>query len=419
MEAIFSLTENSNHKFFYGYIVIIASFFILLVMHGTYNTYGVFFNQLQAEFGWDRTTISGAHALVFFLMGLFAIVTGRLTDRLGPRIIMTACGFSLGLGYLLMSRVNAVWQLYLFYGLLVGIGNSGGDVSILSTTARWFAARRGMMSGIVKVGTGAGMFIMPLLASWLISNYGWRNSYTILSLIIMVSVVLLAQFLRRDPSQKGLEPYGAHKEDADSPDLVGEGLSLQEAIHTRQLWMFGAMYFIIWYCAQAIMVHTVPHAVDLGISAAQAAGVLSSIGGVSMLGRLVMGTTGDRVGNRRALAICLLVLVVALSWLQIAKEIWALYLFAVIYGFAHGGFFALMSPLVADLFGMKSHGAIFGTILFIGQTGGAIGSVLTGRIFDVTHSYQLAFLILVIASGMGFILSILLKPIRAKEKTPG
>lgn len=410
------MTKNNNPRVFYGYIVVIASFFILVVMHGAYSTYGVFFNQLQAEFGWNRTMISGAHSLVFFLMGSFAIVAGRLTDRLGPRIIMTACGFALGLGYCLMSRVNAGWQLYLFYGLLVGIGNSGGDVSILSTTARWFVKRRGLMSGIVKVGTGAGMFIMPLVATWLISNYGWRNSYTILGIVTMVSVVLLAQFLRRDPSQKGLEPYGAQKGDADSPDLAGEGLSLQEAIHTRQLWMFGAMYFIIWYCAQAIMVHTVPHAVDLGISAAQAAGVLSSIGGVSMLGRLIMGTTGDRVGNRRALVICLLVLVVALSWLQVAKELWALYLFAVIYGFAHGGFFALMSPLVADLFGMKSHGAIFGTILFIGQTGGAIGSVLTGRIFDVTHSYQLAFLILVIASGMGLILSTLLKPIRAKEK---
>jgi MFS family permease len=128
-----------------------------------------------------------------------------------------------------------------------------------------------------------------------------------------------------------------------------------------------------------------------------------------------MGGTGDRVGNRRALVICFLVAIAALSWLQLAKEPWALFLFAAIYGFSHGGFFALVSPLIAEIFGTVSHGAIFGTLLFISQIGGAVGPTVTGRIFDVTHSYQLAFLILLAVSIIGFILSILLQPIKSKE----
>ena len=408
--------KSSNPGVFYGYIIVIASFFIILVIHGMHATYGVFFNPLQAEFGWSRTIISGANSLGFFLMGLFAIVTGRLTDRFGPRIIVIAYGFILGLGYALMSQVNTVWQLYLFYGVIVGMSTSSGDVSLLSTAARWFVKRRGMMTGIVKVGTGTGLFLMPLVASWLISSYGWRNSYLILSIVSMVVIVALAPFLRRDPSQKGLKPYGADARGFSSSDPVDEGLSLRQAMRTRQFWTVCAIYFLIWYCALTMMVHIAPYAVDLGVTAARAAGVISAIGGASMLGRLVMGGAGDRVGNRRGLVICFIVLVAAMSWLQLARELWALYLLAAIYGFAHGGFFALVSPLIAELFGTRSHGVIFGMVLFIGQIGGAIGSTVTGRIFDVTHSYQIAFLLLIILSVIGFVLSTLLRPLRAEGK---
>jgi len=410
------VTKNSNSRFFYGYIIVIASFFLLLVMHGMYSTYGIFFNPIQEQFSWSRTTISGANSLAFFLMGVSSIATGRLTDRFGPRIVVAILGFLLGLGYLLMSQVNSVWQLYLFYGALVGIGTSIGDVALLSTTARWFTRRRGMMTGIVKVGTGTGMFIMPVVVSWLIASYDWRNTYIILGIIAIVSIVVIAQFLRRDPGQKGLKPYGEPESDASSSDLADTGYSLREAMRTGQFWMVCAIYFLIWYCALTMTTHVVPHAIDLDVSVARAAGIMSVIGGVSIMGRLVMGTTSDRTGNRRALMITYLVFVASFLWLQLAQELWALYIFAVIYGFAHGGFFALVSPLIAELFGTKSHGVIFGMILFIGQIGGALGPVIAGYIFDNTESYQLAFIILIAASVIGLILSILLRPTPIKEK---
>lgn len=410
------MTKNNNPKFFYGYIIVIISFFIMMVAHGLNNTYGVFFTPLQAEFGWSRTMISGARSLGTFLEGIFAVVVGRLTDKFGPRIIMIASGFILGLGYFLMSHLNTAWQLYLFWGVMVGIGTSSADVSLLSTTARWFTKRRGMMTGIVKVGTGTGILIMPLVASWIISSYDWRSSYSILGIVSIMVIVSIAQFLRRDPSQKGLKPYGEEERGASSSYLAGEGLSLQQAIHTKQLWGVCAIYFIIWYCSITTLVHIAPYAVDSGVSVVRAAGIISTIGGASIVGRLVMGTAGDRIGNRRALVICLIVLMTALSWLQVAKGLWELYLFAAIYGFAHGGFFALASPLVAKLFGMRSHGVIFGMVIFTGTLGGAVGPVVTGGIFDVTRSYQLAFLILLLISVMGFILSTLLRPIRVKEQ---
>lgn len=412
------MTKDTNSKIFYGHIIVVASSFILVIMHGIHSTYGVFFNSLQKEFSSDRATIAGANSLAFFLEGLFAVALGKLTDRFGPRTVIATSGLIFGFGYFLMSRVSSLWQLYLFYPLIVGIGASSGNVSLLSTVTRWFVKRRGLMSSIVKVGTGAGIFIMPLVASWLILSYGWRNAYLVLSIVGVVGIVAVAQFLRRDPGQMGLQPYGMFDANGNISELTASvQLSLRDAIRTRQFWAVSAVYFIAWYATQSVMIHIVPYAIDSGIAVAPAASIVAVVGAVSIAGRLAMGSIGDKVGNRRALIVCFMVLIVALSWLQLANGLWMLYLFAVVYGFAHGGFFAVMSPLVAELFGTMSHGVNLGMVLFLGQIGGAIGPVVTGRIFDVARSYQLAFLILIAASVGALILSIMqIKPVQINRK---
>ncbi|MBW2104910.1 MAG: MFS transporter [Deltaproteobacteria bacterium] len=155
------LNNDNKNNYSYGYVIVAACFGIQAIGVGTYVSYGVFFNSLASEFGWSRAAISGASSIAFFLMGLFGIFAGRLNDKIGPRDIMAVTGFLFGLGHLLMSRLGAIWQLYLFYGIIIGIGLSSVDVIALSTTARWFIRKRGIMTGIVKIGTGAGQFIMP------------------------------------------------------------------------------------------------------------------------------------------------------------------------------------------------------------------------------------------------------------------
>jgi MFS family permease len=230
----------------------------------------------------------------------------------------------------------------------------------------------------------------------------------------MVSVILVAQLLKRNPAQMGLKPYGAEEVYAESVEVADKGLSFREAFRTRQLWTICTIYFIAWYIGMTNSVHIVTHAIDLGISSVQAAGVLSTIGGISIIGRVVMGSAGDRLGNRRALLISFIVIIIPLFWLQLAGELWALYLYAVVYGFGHGGFFALVSPLVAEVFGTISHGSILGVVLFLGQAGGGVGPTVTGLIFDVTGSYRLAFMIMLALSVVGFTLSIMLKPIKQR-----
>ena len=408
--------EMNKPRFFYGYVIVVAAFFIQAMTWGINNSFGVFFNPLLTEFGWLRATISGAVSMNLLVHGLVSIFMGGLNDRVGPRLIMTGCGFFLGVGYLLMTGVNTVWQLYLFFGLIAGIGLSGTDVVMLSTIARWFEKKRGTMSGLIKTGTGVGMGVLPVFITWLITSYGWRTAFAVLGSLILVIVISLAQFLVRDPAKKGQLPDNEVDANAGQMDAVEQGLSFHETIHTWQFWTVCTVFFMFLVCAGTILLHIVQHAIDLGISAPSASSVLATIGGVSIAGRFLMGGAGDMIGSRMALFICLLFLLVGLLWLQLAITLWMFYVFAALYGFAHGGFFALGSPLVASLFGTRSHGLIFGIAIFSSTIGGAMGPILAGHLFDVTRSYQIVFFVLAALSIIGLILTASLKPIRQEAR---
>jgi len=234
-------------KYFYGYNIVASGFVIQGVCIGAMFTYGVFFKEFQAEFGWSRAMISGASSLAFLIMGTVGILAGRLNDKIGPKVLIVASGISLGLGYLFMSRLQTPWQLYLLYGLLAGIGFSTHDVITLSTVARWFVKRRGMITGIVKVGTGLGQLIVPLIATALIASYGWRKSYIILGAVVLVTLVAVAQILRRDPQEMGLLPDGGSKGlDHAGNGFTEKGVLLRAAVLTKQFTGVKTVPSIMW-----------------------------------------------------------------------------------------------------------------------------------------------------------------------------
>jgi MFS family permease len=405
------LPYTKKPSFFYGYTIVAVSILILFVLHGVTSSWGVFLRSFEAEFGWSRAAISGALSLGFIMGGLFSILLGGVTDRFGSRMIITIGGVVFTTGCFLMSRVSAIWQIYLFFGILMNIWGSPANVSLLSTAMRWFSKKRGLISGIVKAGTGLGIMIIPLLSSQLIDAYGWRSSFIILGALCLIIVLPLAQFLRRDPSQKGLRPYG----DTDQLDNItpstDPGLPPGQALRSKQFWIICIAFFFMWYCGNSLMVHITPHAIDLGISTVSAASLISIIGGVSIIGRLVVGAAGDKTGNIRTMTFCFILLIISVSWLMLSNHLWQFYIFAVVYGFAHGGFFALISPLIAELFGTKAHGTLFGFSSFLGMAGGAVGPLVAGRIFDVTGSYSLVFILIIGVGVAGLLLSLFLKPI--------
>jgi len=405
------VVKDREARFFYGYIIVASAFLILVLTIGINLTFGVFLPALLDKFSWTRAIASGAFSLNYALTGLIGIVAGKMNDHYGPRIIITVCGVLLGLGYLLMSQANTLWHLYLFYGVIVGIGMSISQTPLPSTIARWFVKRRGMMTGIAVTGIGVGQLIMAPAVGWLISNYGWRTSYMVVGITVLILIVLTAQFLRRDPSKIGKLPYGGNELE-EKGDLQNAGFPLKEAVRKRQFWFFTMAVFLVALSVGSVQVHIVIHAIGLEIPTANAVLMLTVIGGTSIMGRVVMGVTSDRIGIKRALIICFTLISAAFFWILIARESWMLYLFAVIFGFSHSGIHGLVSPTVAELFGLRSHGVIFGCAMLGLTLGIATGPMATGYIFDITGSYQLAFLIHAILNVTGLILVLCLKPVQ-------
>ena len=408
-------SSESKTGFFYGYIVILASFSIMFVMWGVHFAFGVFFKPILSDFGWTRAMTSGAYSLCTITNGLLAMVMGGLTDKLGPRLVMTFCGVFLGLGYFLMSRLDALWQLYLFYGIIIGIGMSGGFVPLVSTVVRWFVDRRGVMTGIVAAATGAGALIGPPVANFLISKLSWRISFLVLGNIAFLVIVLFAQLLRRDPAQVGQRPYGENREDKNGTGLNDEGLSLREALFTGRFWIFFITGFSYGYCVFSIMVHIVPHTIELGFLSAQAANLMATLGAAIIIGKVLLGRMGDIWGSRQLMVFSFILMAIALFCLMFVKNLWMLHLIIGGFGFGYGGCAVSHSPIVALLFGLRAHGLIFGVFGVSVAIGGAVGPFLTGYVFDVTESYQFAFLAGTFLSLVGFILSAILKSIRTTE----
>ncbi len=401
---------ETRSRFFYGYVIVVLCFLIMMVSFGLMDSFGVFVKPLLNEFGWTRATTSAAYSLSFLIFGIVGILMGGLTDRFGPRVVLTFCGLVVGVGYLLMSQVNSLWQLYLFEGVIVGIGMSALYAPVLSLIARWFVLRRGLMTGIVLSGLGIGQLVAPPIISRLIFNYDWRTTYIVLGSALLIIIVVATQFLKRDPSKIGQAPYGEGVSEQRVSGPGGAAYALLEASRTMQFWVLVAIKFCYGYYMFSIVVHIVPHVTDLGISFVSAANILSVGGAAMVFGSFAMGRLGDKIGPRQVFIICFIIALASLFWLMQSREMWMLYLFAIVIGVANGGNVTSDSPLAARLFGLQSIGSIVGVSSCAFSIGAALGPVLTGHIFDATGSYQVAFIVCAAVSAVGLVSAVIQRP---------
>jgi MFS family permease len=230
-----------------------------------------------------------------------------------------------------------------------------------------------------------------------------------------VVVVIAALFLKREPGQTKPVEAGI-KTPIRAAKTEGEGLSLKKAARTRQFWSVFFIFLCYGWTMGFILVHIVPHLTDIGISALIAAAILSTLNGVSIVGRTVFAGMGDRIGNQRAFLVVFIMSVAAIILLLFTRELSLLFLFAVIYGLAYGSGLTQESPLVAQVFGLNSHGLIFGIACFGHMAGAAISQFMGGYIFDITGSYQISFIVCIALSCIGVLLTISLKPVKSNRK---
>jgi MFS family permease len=404
--------KDTKPGIFYGYKIVGICYVVTLIVWGSFNSFGVLFDSLLNEFHWSRAMTSGGFFICMTMSGLAAIPVGKIVDKFGPRLIMMVCSLLFGAGFILMSLINAVWQFYLVYGIIIGVGMAGFWVPVLTTVARWFFRKRGLMVGIVATGTGVGTIIFPPLINWLISQYQWRWSMVIVGIFGLVVGLVLSYFIIRDPSKIGQHPDGESVVLKTENNDISKGIFLKEAAGTLQFWLVILIFFSCGFCTYTVLVHLVPHVLTLGISSATGAFFLSLAGGISIVSGIVTGITVDRIGIKKSLVIFLIITLAASIWLIFSRETWQFWVFAIIFGFAWGSFPVLETVIVVWLFGLKANGIILSIIDMGLVMGASTGPLAAGYVFDQTGNYYFAFIITMILLVAGLILTAFVKPPR-------
>jgi MFS family permease len=379
-------------KIFYGWWVVTGAFIVMFMGFGAAYSFGPFFHALRDEFGATRREVSLVFSLTAFLYFLLGAFSGPVADRIGPRRVIATGGVCVASGLLLAATTQHLWQVYATYSLGVGVGVGIAYVPSVGAVQRWFTRQRGIASGLAVAGIGLGTLLMPPIAAVLIPRFGWRWTYAILGIVVLLIMVPASLLIEHSPEARGLTPNGDPPPPQQSATTLG-GATLQEALWSPTFWW---LYLAAGTTALGLFipfVHIVPYATDHGLSEFAGSMILGTIGAGSTLGRLVLGGTADRFGRRQALVGAFLLMTLMQVWWLGSTSLWSLLVFALCFGTGYGGFVALIPALTVDYFGVRQAGAIIGSLYTSVGVGSLVGPTLAGVVFDWYQSYTLPILV--------------------------
>ncbi|HVO91611.1 MAG TPA: MFS transporter [Terriglobales bacterium] len=411
--------------FYYGWLILALCFLTTLTSAGVRSSPSVLIHPLEAEFGWSRTLIASAVSMNLLLFGIAAPITGFLIDRFGPRKIMMGSLTLLIAGVSGTIVMNRFWQFFLVWGVIVGLG-AGGVGSVLTATVgnRWFIAKRGLALGILGSASSTGQIIFLPLFMAMITYAGWRLGSMALIIVAIVLLPLIFFFMRDDPSEVGLEPYGAGDPKAavnvGSASLRGMSsknatITAKEIVGHPTFWLLAGSFFVCGGTANGLIgTHLIPHEIEIGIPQIAAASLLGIMGGLNMVGTIFSGWMIDKVRPQRWLALVYALRGCSLLVLPFVHDFSGLVVFAVVYGL---DWFATVPPsmaITADTFGRQNVGRVYGWIFMSHQIGAAIMASTAGMLRTWVGDYQLAFLsgglIAMIAAGLALQIKTIRQP---------
>jgi len=380
------------------YSLVALGFIHIGVGRGLHGTFGVFFVALLDAFGWSRAVTAGALSLSIMVEGIFHPVVGTLTDKLGGRKTLLLGGWVLAIGLACSATISSVWTLYFWVGIVAAAGISLiGMVPHVAIISRHYANRKATALGIAWAGGGVGIFLLVPATAAMISHWGWPSAYVGLAVLVLLVVIPPVFWLiPANHHQISSETGGAHgaKHGPRGAQHGGGDWTVKQALTNSSFWLLFSARVLASLGNQIIVTHQVAHAVDVGYPKIFAASVFGVMGVVSIAGRIGFGYLSDVIRRE-----------VVYTWVQLVSAVGTvalmattdnslpvlLYVYAVFYGLGQGSRALVLSAISIDVFQGKNFGAIFGYFTLSVGIGGAIGAWLGGFIFDVTHSYLLAF----------------------------
>jgi MFS family permease len=384
----------------YAWIIAAVGLVTLITSAGFRSTTGILIVPLQDEFGWSRATISFAVAINLVIYGLGGPFAAAFVEKYGMRRVITVAVLGISLGAGLSTQMTAPWQLDVLWGVVNAAATGAISVPLGAMIAnRWFARRRGLITGLLTASNASGQLIFLPLLAWIVTRWGWRyaaGTAAAVALVVVLPLVLI--FIRDRPSDLGLAPYGSTEIE---PAPVVTGNPFASAVRTlgtvrrsRAFWLLAGSFFICGASTNGLIgTHLIPAAMDHGYGEIAAASLLATIGVFDLVGTLCSGWLTDRYDPRLLLAwyyglrgLSLLALPYVFG-----SPRFGLILFVVFYGLDWVATVPPTVALTAEIFGRESVGVVFGWIFAAHMAGAAAAAWGAGEARTAFGGYGWAF----------------------------
>ena len=371
--------------------------------------FGAFFDPIVEQFGWSRAITSAAISLQRTESGMVSPFVGYFIDRFGPRNVMLAGILMTGAGFILLGRINSLWQFYAAFTLIT-VGMSLGTWMVVTiAVANWFVALRTRALALTSAGSALGGLLVPVVI-WLIATTDWRTALMLIGVGFWVVGIPAAMVMRRRPEDHGLLPDGRSDEPSDKGGVEAPAdsdrvpararaevsLTVRQALGTRSFWQMA----LAMGSGQLIMsaaVHQIPAITSFGFSRETAGVVMLAVSLMSLVGRVASGFVGDRVDKRKVIAAAFAFQLVGTLIFANTNSTLHLVGFAVCWGIGFGASIPVRYALLADYFGRRHFGSVMGIMMTVSAVFGIAGPVFVGWMYDVRGNYRDPYIVMALS----------------------
>ncbi|MXZ13280.1 MAG: OFA family MFS transporter [Candidatus Dadabacteria bacterium] len=406
-----------RNRFFYGWVIVIAGHLLITLDGMVLYSFGIFLPYLNEAFGLSTAVGSSFFSLRCVCMAFSFVFAGRLIDTHDARYLTFFGGLIGALGFLLSSYANNIWELYITYSVMVGIGDGFLYILPVTVISRWFVKKRALAIGIATAGVPVSGLVVNPLTTWLIESFGYERALVYISVIFTV-ILCSALLVKNRPEEMGLRPYGENSEDA-AKDTGASDWSAKEAFSHSSFWLMYAAFFLGFNTFLIIVVNLFNFSIESGITPLVAAGAPAFIGVGSIIGRIFFsGVITNILSDVRILFVCYFFQASSIILILSVVDVWSLYLFGFLFGLFYSGWVPMFPTILGKFYGLKSLGSIFG-IFGTGFSLAAIsGPLVSGLLFDITQSYHDSLVVATAASFVTAFLVLLIKtPVKKINKT--